>query len=60
MEPWQYLADFAIQQEDYQSALRYMSKIDGLGGEVKFDFFPIGLKVYRKSPRAPCLRACVH
>ena len=39
MEPWQYLTDFAIQQEDYQSALRYMSKIDGLGGEVKFDFF---------------------
>ena len=32
MEPWQYLTDFAIQQEDYQSALRYMSKIDGLGG----------------------------
>ncbi|MEC8601203.1 MAG: hypothetical protein VXY24_05860, partial [Pseudomonadota bacterium] len=26
MEPWQYLTDFAIQQEDYQSALRYMSK----------------------------------
>ena len=39
MEPWRYLTDFAIEQEDYQSALRYMSKIDGLGGEVKFDFF---------------------
>ena len=39
IEPLQYLTDDAIKNGDYQQALRYMERIDQLGGDVKFDFF---------------------